>query len=201
MDAVIFDIDGTLLQSAAVDDDLYNEAVRSVITDARIRPNLSDYDHVSDSGILSQILSESLIDEDDAVVAAIKQNFVGLLAEHVTTHGPFPEIPGAKTFLQSFVSSANHKVAIATGGWRPSALLKLESAGFADLNVPVATSDDAKDRKEIMQIALSHISGEYDSITYYGDGPWDRDASLALGWNFVAVGAKLGGLLSYEDLN
>lgn len=200
MDAVIFDIDGTLLQSAAVDDDLYNEAVRTVIHDAKIRPTLTDYDFVSDSGILSQIFLDNAVVEEDALVEEIKQNFVGLLTDHMTAHGPFPELPGARHFLQNFVSSSSHEVAIATGGWRPSALLKLESAGFADLAVPVATSDDAKDRKEIMRIALSHIPGEYESITYYGDGPWDRDASLELGWNFVAVGAKLGGLLSYEDL-
>lgn len=34
MQAVIFDIDGTLLPSAAVDNDLYKEAVRSVLRDA-----------------------------------------------------------------------------------------------------------------------------------------------------------------------
>ena len=51
-----------------------------------------------------------------------------------------------------------------------------------------------------MQHALSQLTGSFNSITYYGDGTWDRDASLELGWNFVAVGAKLDGLLSYEDL-
>ncbi|MGI9357628.1 MAG: hypothetical protein ACR2PF_21035, partial [Rhizobiaceae bacterium] len=61
-------------------------------------------------------------------------------------------------------------------------------------------SDDAYDRKEIMRTALSRLGGSFDSVTYYGDGPWDRDASHQLGWSFVAVGSALGGLESYYGL-
>ena len=64
---------------------------------------------------------------------------------------------------------------------------------------PLATSDDAFDRAEIMRIALSSLGTTFDSVSYYGDGPWDRDACDKLGWNFVAVGSALGGLTSYGD--
>ncbi len=51
-----------------------------------------------------------------------------------------------------------------------------------------------------MRIALSQLGDSFSSVTYYGDGPWDRDASLQLGWNFVAVGSELGGLESYSSI-
>lgn len=201
MHAVVFDIDGTLLRSAAVDDALYKDAVRSVLGDAKIRPALSDYDYVSDSGILSQIFSDNSISEVIEHEAAIKSRFVQLLSKHISEHGPFQEIPGARAFLKRFDDSSEHAVAIATGGWRASALLKLETAGFGDFDVPIATSDDARDRQEIMRIALSQLGDSFSSVTYYGDGPWDRDASRQLGWNFVAVGSALGGLESYAGIN
>lgn len=201
MHATVFDIDGTLLQSAGVDDDLYKHAVRSVFRGAFIRPSLSDYDYVSDSGILSQIMTDNSIPEDQESALEIKSIFVGFLKAHIAEHGPFPEVPGAKNILRKFRESPEHAVAIATGGWRESALLKLETAGFDGLAYPIATADDAYDRKEIMSIALAQLSGSFNSITYFGDGPWDRDATNGLGWNFVAVGSALGGLESYDDLD
>jgi len=35
------------------------------------------------------------------------------------------------------------------------------------------------------------------SVTYYGDGERDKAAAHSLGWQFVAVGKKLGGLLHF----
>ena len=61
MRAVLFDIDGTLLHSAAVDDALYREAVRVVLGDVRLRPSLHEYEFVTDTGVLRQILDDNAI--------------------------------------------------------------------------------------------------------------------------------------------
>lgn len=200
MDAVIFDIDGTLLHSLETDETLFHQAISSAIDGAKIRPLFSDYEHVTDSGIVSQIIRENSVDDAAATVESIKSRFISMLSDHVQTNGGFPEFPGARDYLRRFVESQSHAVAIATGGWRESALLKLSSAGLGDLGVPIATSDDAMARVDIMQFALSQMPGDFDSITYYGDGEWDRRATAELGWNFVPVGATLDGIRSYEDL-
>jgi len=197
MHAVVFDLDGTILQSAAVDDRLYRDAVRCVLGDVRIRPTLVDYDYVTDSGILAQILADNSVAPNPETIRAIKSNFVDALASHISLNGPFPEVPGAHDFLARLHSSTDHAIAIATGGWRESAQLKLDAAGLNRYGIPLATSDDAPDRKDIMRIALEHLGTGFESITYYGDGPWDRIASQQLGWDFVAVGPALGGLDSY----
>lgn len=200
MHAVIFDIDGTLLQSAAVDDELYQQAVRHALPDAHIRPSLTDYDYVSDSGILSQIFIDNNISASEQLADAIQSRFVELLMNHIDRSGAFVEIPGAMRFLRHHIASPDHAVAYATGGWRVSARLKLMAAGFDQFDIPLATADDAMDRKDIMLTALDRLGESFRSITYYGDGPWDRDSSEQLGWDFVAVGEKLGGLDSYEGL-
>lgn len=198
MHAVIFDIDGTLLDSAAVDDALYRDAVASVLGDVRFRDSLADYDFVTDSGILAQLFQDNGLSEDATLVAAIKAEFAGMIAAHVAKNGPFAEIPGARRLLGELSASRRFAVAIATGGWRVSARLKLESAGLGDFAVPLATSDDSHQRTKIMRVALARLGDGFDSVTYYGDGPWDRDAARELGWAFVPVGAALGGLTSYD---
>ncbi len=200
MHAVIFDIDGTLLHSAAVDDALYRQAVRQVLGDVQFRPTLHDYDFVTDTGILRQILADNRIDGKDPLVA-IRSAFVDLLRAHVDEHGPFTEIPGARDLVGQLSASADHAVAMATGGWRESAELKLRSAGFDYGQIPLATSNDHHERAAIMEIALDRLGGRFDAVTYFGDGPWDRDACRLLGWHFVPVGPQLGGLDSYRGLD
>lgn len=197
MHAVVFDIDGTLLQSVDVDDALYKDSVRRVLGEIVFRPSLVDYDLVTDSGILSQILVDNGISENSQYIAAIKTTFLEAFHSHFRRNGAFPEVPGAKALLESIRVSKSYAAAIATGGWRETAKLKLEAAGFDLAGLPLASSDDSSDRTEIMRLALSKLGREFESVTYYGDGPWDREACRLLGWQFVAVGPILGGIESY----
>ena len=195
--AVIFDIDGTLLHSAAVDDALYREAVRVVLGEVRLRPSLHEYDYITDTGVLSQILADNEISSTRDYEREVRKCFVEFLRGHVESNGPFVEIPGARDILKSLRESASHAVAIATGGWRESAELKLQSAGLDYSDFPLASANDHHERTGIMNVALSQLSGSFESVTYYGDGPWDRRACDELGWKFVPVGPALGGIESY----
>lgn len=200
MHAVIFDIDGTLLQSASVDDDLYRSALCHVLGPLRFRETLADYDYVSDSGILWQILSDNDLPSEPDPTPEIISRFVATLQDYMLSNGPFREVPGARRMLADLQSSLNHYVAIATGSWSDLATLKLKSAGFDISEIPVSASDNERDRTRIMRAALDRPESNYQSITYYGDGPWDRDACIELAWNFVPVGRALDGLESYSDV-
>lgn len=167
---------------------------------AEFRESLSDYDFVSDSGILWQVLADNKLRHLPDPTSEIRSTFVGSLKEHISNNGAFREVPGARNFLASLWSSQDHYVAIATGGWSASATLKLDSAEFDIENVTLSASDTERDRTRIMRSALDRPENDYESITYYGDGPWDRDACRALGWKFVPVGHALGGIESYRNL-
>lgn len=200
MHATIFDIDGTLLKSAAVDDALYREAVSAVLGPVRFRPSLHEYDYVTDTGILVQILADNKLPAEPEPMEEIKSYFVEALRRHIDRNGPFVEVPGAADLLRSLSGSVSHAVAIATGGWRESAELKLASAGFDFGHFPLVTANEHHERTGIMEIALSQLGSGFKSVTYYGDGPWDRDACMSLGWEFVAVGPELGGLEDFRSL-
>jgi hypothetical protein len=46
--------------------------------------------------------------------------------------------------------------------------------------------------------ALRQLDGDFDTVTYYGNGQWGEIAAKELGWRFVAVGQKLGGLARFQ---
>lgn len=201
MHAIIFDIDGTLIESMAVDTELYFSSIREVLGPVTIRDKLSDYEHVTDSGILVQLLDDNGYSFDTEIAAAVQSVFVDGIKEHIRTQGPFPTIEGAIDFFERARESESRRIAIATGGWRTSAVLKLESAGFKIDDIPLVSSDDSASRIEIMRIALAKIGDVFESVTYFGDAEWDRRACLSLDWKFVAVGPDLGGIRSYAAVD
>ena len=201
MKAILFDIDGTLIESMTVDTELYLASIGEVLGSVRFRGALSDYEHVTDNGILAQVLDDNGYPFDEQTAAAIKAIFVDKIERHIETEGPFSTIHGAIEFFERTRASDGRRVAIATGGWRESARLKLESAGFDIAGIPLVTSDEAWTRIEIMETALARLGGAFESVTYFGDAEWDRQACQSLGWNFVAVGPGLGGIESYAGID
>lgn len=184
----------------SIDTELYFLAIREVLGPVQIRRELNDYDHVTDSGILAQLLEDNEIRADPGVLAKIQSVFVQRLKHAIRTDGPFQAIDGAIEFFTKVRGHDNCRVAIATGGWRRSSILKLESAGFHLDGIQLVTSDDASARVDIMSLVVERIGQSFESITYFGDAEWDQVACRKLGWNFVAVGPRLRGIESYEGL-
>jgi phosphoglycolate phosphatase-like HAD superfamily hydrolase len=86
------------------------------------------------------------------------------------------------------------RVAIATGGWRVSATLKLRVAGIDVNEFPSAFADDGFSREEILQSAidksqLRYQQPRYDKIVSIGDGLWDVRTARNLNFAFLGVGS------------
>ena len=199
MKAIVLDVDGTLIESMAIDSDLYFSSISAVLGSVEIRENLNDYDHVTDSGIIAQVMEDNGLPQDSNAIDSIRNRFVEGLTKHIKKYGPFPEVPGAARFIDRLRNSKEHDVAIATGGWRLSALLKLETSELNVKGIPVFSCDDSPSRTEIMRIALLQLGNVYESVTYFGDAEWDRRACKTLGWEFVPVGVSLGGIETYDN--
>ncbi len=182
-----------------VDPSLYFAAIERVLGSVRLR-ELNDYEHVTDSGILAQILRENGFSDIGGLMTSVKGAFMEELNRHIEHAGSFPVIDGAMQFFDRTRSSSDTRIAIATGCWRESALLKLQTSGFDIEGIPVATADDSPSRVEIMRSALQMTGGNAEAVTYFGDAEWDQRACRDLGWNFVAVGSRLGGIESFTDV-
>ena len=182
-----------------VDPRLYFSSIERVLGSVCLR-DLNDYDHVTDSGILGQILEENGFSGIGELAASVKAVFMKGLNSHIEDFGSFPVIDGAVDFVERIRRSTDTRIAIATGCWRESALLKLQTSGFNFEGIPVATSDDSRSRVEIMQSALKMTGSNAGGVTYFGDAEWDQRACHDLGWKFVAVGPRLGGINSFSSI-
>jgi phosphoglycolate phosphatase-like HAD superfamily hydrolase len=191
MHLVMFDIDGTLVESNDFDSMCLQEAIQDVL-DISVHTDWGKYRHVTDSGIVLQTLDELHFPHArDPVVESVKKCFIHRVSSYLTNH-KISAIEGAPEFLSRLIDREDVKVALATGGWLESAKLKLEAAGIDVSGAPIASSSDHFSRTEIMKIAeLRSGRSHYESRTYFGDSPWDLRASEALGYNFVLVGSRL----------
>ena len=203
MHLVMFDIDGTLVDSAGFDTELYVEAVRNVLG-VEIDSDWNSYEHVSDSGILEEVLRRTRLDgEPKDLAARVQGRFIGLVRDYLArSPAAVREIAGAKRLVERLLELPDVRVGIATGGWETTALLKLAHVGIHVERLGFASASDACARTDIMRLAAQRAlrGATCARATYFGDGAWDRRASAQLGYDFVAVGNGVPHTIAYADL-
>lgn len=198
MHHIMFDIDGTLVESYELDSICFVSAVEEV-TGICIDSDWSKYQHVTDSGILNEIIKSNNILNEKRVHADVKQAFVKRLKQAIELK-PIYQVPGASSFLSLLSSMNNVKVSFATGGWYESALLKLRSAGIDFSKIPIASANNSQSRIEIMRIASIKANIEKNApCTYFGDGSWDKKACQQLGFKFILIGKKIDHAPNFID--
>lgn len=189
----ILDLDGTLMPSAEIDNECFWQAVFECLGERDQLPDLHNFKHVTDSGILDEWCVMELGRSPHAEeTRQIKLRF-GQLLESAFRLQPehFSPLPGVDEWLDAAVNHEHVYVGVATGGWEHSAQLKLRLSGLNRFDLPLASSDDATTRTEIMQIAVQRTlgtqAGKQADFTYVGDGAWDLKASRELGWKFIGI--------------
>ncbi len=189
----ILDLDGTLMPSAEIDNQCFWQAVFECFGERPALPDLHGFKNVTDSGILGEWCAHELGRPPSMQESGqIKQHFLQLLESAYSLQARhFRPFPGVSTWLEAVRENDDVCAGIATGGWEHSARLKLKLSGLDRFELPLASSDDAIARTDIMQIAARRTLGrqpEYNAVfTYVGDGAWDLLASQELNWGFIGI--------------
>ena len=116
MIAVIFDIDGTLVESFQFDGNIYVSAVKDVLGEVIIKDNWNQYKNVTDTGILRPIMDENRICEEGQI-GKVRKKFGELVRRHLENSECRPK-KGAIGLIDKLLSDPRYKVGFATGGWR-----------------------------------------------------------------------------------
>ncbi len=192
MQLAIFDIDGTLTDTNAADNACFLQAFEESLGIRDIDTDWTSYRYSTDSGIVSEILEKHRGRADAKDVEVLRTRFVQLLEERFKTR-PLQPIPGAPDLLRRLAAEPGWTYAIATGGWRASALLKLRTVRVEIDGVPFASSDQAYSRVAILESVIDEAqrahSTPFERTVYIGDAAWDVQTAAKMWLPFVGVGA------------
>lgn len=202
MIATIFDIDGTLVESFGFDDACYISAIREVLGEVYIHNDWSKYKNVTDTGSLRQIMEENKIQEKEQI-KEVRTKFGELIRQYLQSDGECRPKKGAIQLINKLLAAEDYKVGFATGGWRHTATMKLQHAGFNLENTILTSSDDSDKRVEIMEKCLFALGNCFQRVVYIGDAEWDMQATQELGWHFIGIGTRLKGKCEFwiEDFS
>ncbi|RJP25549.1 MAG: HAD family hydrolase [Candidatus Abyssobacteria bacterium SURF_5] len=190
----IFDIDGTLINSSAVDEACFVRAAAEAFAIRDIDTRWENYLHATDGAVFEEIFERH--SERKPTRAEVQKQidaFVQHLRErHQQNPLLFHEINGASNVIRVLREHPEWKPAIATGTWQEAASFKLEAAGLDVDGIPIATGSDAHPREEIIRTCISRAQEAYhvkhfQKIVSIGDAIWDMRAAQTLGIPFIMI--------------
>ena len=184
--AVLFDIDGTLVDSNYAHVDAWWRAFRAAgeSVDAwRVHRAIG-----MDSG---RLLEELLPDASDEVRDTAKQFHTAFYSEHMPQ---LRLLPGARELLEA-VGDAGHAVVLATSA--PESELSvlrelLDASAWVTAETSSEDVEEAKPAPGIIQVALDKVGVAADRAVMVGDAMWDVESSGKVG--VVCIGVMTGGI-------
>lgn len=194
---VIFDNDGTLVNSCQADKICYVRAIKESFGINYVDDDWSHYRSVCDTGIAEDIYRMNFGKKISTTsLLALKKKFVELIKLAAIDEKKFREILGAHEVIMALKRMPHIRIAIATGGWRASTLLKLKAAKINIGKTAVASSDDGNYRMQIVGQAIKKAKKLYrvkkfSRIISVGDGIWDYKTAKEMKLEFVGVGSAV----------
>lgn len=189
---IIFDIDGTITDTTEVDDFCFKKTFKLLYNIDLGAIDWSAFSHATDWGLSMGIIKKHFnIELSNNERRKIEKHFIEILQQELSENPKkFTEIPGSVNFIQSLIKNGQ-PIAIATGAWKHSALLKLKKVNLDIKGIPFANSDDFFSREMITESVIKKAEDLYDKrfkkIVYFGDGVWDFKTTKSLGIQLIGV--------------
>ena len=195
MKLVMFDMDGTLTDGFAIEENCYVLAIEQALNLPGVQTEWETYTHTTAAFCLEEIVRRARGHPPTVAESrAVQTRMVELMTEITRRTGRHTrQIPGAAACLRE-LQRRGYAIAIASGDWEATARIKFATAGIPFEGLPAAFCDVAHPRAEIMRTALAraaahHGRAGFERITYVADAAWDVRACRELGWPLVGVEA------------
>lgn len=193
MTSIIFDIDGTLADTKAVDDKCFIQAFLETFNIDLGQQDWSLLQNVTDWGITEEIIqtNHNRLPSPSEYQQMKSYFFEKLETELEKDPAQFQAVEGAIPFFNFLRNETDHPIGIATGAWEQSAFIKLKGIGLDHKNVCFSNSNFFKSREDILKHAIQQIHEKHlnstKDILYFGDGLWDYTTCKNLDIRFIGI--------------
>jgi beta-phosphoglucomutase-like phosphatase (HAD superfamily) len=180
--AVIFDVDGVLLDLTAAEEDAFFLAFERRFGLTGLSRDWDSYKVRNDEHIIAEILESHGIGHDQR--AAVTQDYLAILSSGLAS-GQLRavEIAGARDLLASL---GNCRRGVATANLLPAARMRLESRGMWSFVEDLAFgAEDSGHKRETVARAIAATGLPKERIVYIGDNLNDVAAGLANSVHFI----------------
>jgi phosphoglycolate phosphatase-like HAD superfamily hydrolase len=195
MRLVIFDVDGTLTDTMAVDARCFLRTFVEVCGFQNVDSDWSRYENATDAGIFREIFESRRGRAPSTAETKHFRDHLVALFRSAAQEKVFAPVPGAPDLLVRLKQNDEYRVAVATGCWADSARIKMAGAGMRYDDYPSASADDAQEREAIVQLAVDragrNVEEPFSRAIYVGDGVWDVLACRKVGIPFLGIAAGM----------
>ena len=174
---IIFDIDGTLVNSDSRDSKAFADSYQEFFDKDFHSIDWRKYEHVTDHTIFHSVYQDHFghpcSDED---LHAFQERYIDKLITNRQNHPEhYQEVAGARTILDVLHAEDRYILGIGTGGWRRPQLVKLEHVGISVDQIYDSYADNMPTREDILQesIDLARQDHQITHTIYLGDAIWD----------------------------
>jgi len=192
---LLFDIDGTLLDTGGAGGASLLDAVEEVLGVSREKLPPLDLAGATDGGVVRRLFGQTGHELNEALVRRYLDCYLQRL--HTRLHDdafPGRVLPGVHDLLPLLVGLDRVDVGLLTGNVRDGANLKLQRFQLQSYFIDGAFGDDAEDRNLLGPVAMQRVqsvtgrSYTVDEVIVIGDTPKDIACAHAIGARCLAVG-------------
>ena len=201
---LLFDIDGTLLDTAGAGAGALLDAAEAVLEVSRDELPPLDLAGATDKSVVRKLFEDANQDPDASRVEAFHSIYLERLRERMNDdsfRGAL--LPGVEALLDRLRCEQHFILGLLTGNMRAGAQIKLERFGIHEHFLDGGFGDDAELRHEIGAIAVQRLASATglayapQQVVVIGDTPKDIACAEAIGARCVAVAT---GRFSVEEL-
>jgi phosphoglycolate phosphatase-like HAD superfamily hydrolase len=194
--ALLFDLDGTLTRTFYGDDNSYLTALSKQLPVNVNEKYWSDCKHLTDEYVLHHFFLKHKNRKANALErSTMQRDFLATMKEKLHRDPDFfKPIPGAKKLL-SELKAGGIPFGIATGGWKHMAEFKLKTAQLHG-EYDVVGSDSHETKIQFTQALMERLRVRHESaldFCYIGDSAYDFETAKELNIKFIGVDFKRTG--------
>ena len=185
--AVIFDVDGVLLELTSAEEELFFEPFAARYGLTRLSRDWNSYRIRNDERIVAEIFEQHGLPDEER--QPLIDQYLALLAERLSTGALTPSpMPGAAELLEALASKAT--LGIATANFREAARLRLQAANmWQPVSAHARGADGSGHKWETLKSLVHDLRLAADRIVYVGDNANDVEAGLRSGVHFIGFTA------------